>query len=413
MKNKTLKKNFIWNSVGSFIYLFCQWLLTLLVIRLSDNLTNAGYLALALSITNVFFNISCFNMRPYLVSDNTNEYTEYDYTTFRFITIILSLVLCVIYISFFGYNQSQFLCIVLYMIFKIGEAIVDLFHAFEQRKDRMDIGGISLLIRGLLSLISFYVGLRFTNNVNIAIIIMIVTTYAFILLYDLPNVLKFEKIKLKFNKKHITSLFIVLIPLAIGTILSTLSTAFPRQILEKMHGSSILGIYATIATPAVIVQVAATYIYNPLLTSFAKFRKEKDYKNTKSLFLKVILVIFLFAVLCTVGSIFLAKPILNILYGSRIAKHAYLFMPVIVYTSLTGFLWFFHNLLVVFRRIKTLMIIELIAFIICVAASSLFIKLFYMNGVSYILMFITIIMIICMIFVLIQEIKKLNNKEAL
>ena len=106
METKSLKSNFIWNTIGSFTYLFCQWLLTFLVIRLSSDLKDVGNLSLAITITNIFYGVACFNMRPYLVSDNINEYKVEDYTTFRLITIVFSVIACFIYSLFFKYNTS-------------------------------------------------------------------------------------------------------------------------------------------------------------------------------------------------------------------------------------------------------------------------------------------------------------------
>ena len=74
------------------------------------------------------------------------------------------------------------------MIYKTGEAIVDLFHAFEQRKERMDIGGVSLLVRGILSIVLFVIGMYLFKNVNLSILLMVIVTYIFIFTYDNSNV---------------------------------------------------------------------------------------------------------------------------------------------------------------------------------------------------------------------------------
>lgn len=402
MKEKTFKENFIWNSIGSFTYLLCQWLLTFFVIRLSNNLEDAGNLSLAISITNIFFNMACFNLRPYLVSDNTHEYKVEDYTTFRIITIIAAIICCLIYTVMFRYNISQLICINLYMIFKIGEAIVDLFHAFEQRKNRMDIGGISLLIRGIASLLVFIIGIKLFNNINIAILLMVIITYIFIFTYDINKVQLFEKIKIKFNKKTIKELFIKFLPLAIGTFCSLTSTAFPRQMLEKICGSEILGIYATIATPAVIVQVAASYIYNPLLVTFANLRKNNNYKKIKQVFLQSIIVMLGIGLICYIGSLFLSELGLKILYGSRIASYHQLFSIIIIYTTLTGFMFYFHNILIVFRKIKELLVTYLFGFIVCITTSKYLVLKYNMNGVSYTLIIYNVIVIILMITLIIK-----------
>ena len=412
MKEKSLKSNIIWNSIGSFVYLFCQWLLTFLIVILSDNLVDAGNLFLAISITNIFFNIACFNLRPYLVSDNTNDYSVEDYSSFRVYTILISLLSCFIYILFFNYNFNQIMCIMLYMIFKIGEAIVDLYHGFEQRKNRMDIGGISLLIRGVLSVLLFVLGMKLFNNMNIAILLMIIVTYAFIFTYDKLNVNKFVKIKINMKNKNALKLFLRFLPLAIGTILSSMSAAIPRQILEKISGPNVLGIYATIATPAVIVQVAASYIYNPLIVTFADYKKKKDYKGFTKALIKSLFVVLILSITCYIGSLYLSELGLRILYGTKISKYYELFSIIIIYTSLTGFMFFGHNVLIILRKIKELLITYLLGFVTCLLVSKKLISEFGMNGVSYALITFTIVIIIAMLFIIVQSIFEMKKEGA-
>ncbi len=409
MKEKSLKTNFVWNSLGSFTYLFCQWLLTFFIIRLSNNLEDAGNLSLAMSITNVFFTVACFSMRPYLVSDNLNEYKVQDYSSFRFVTMIIAFVGCFIYCLLFDYSINQLLCIMIFMIYKIGEALVDLFHAFEQRKGRMDIGGISLFLRGIITIIFFILGMKIFNNMLVSLLLIAFFTIIFIFTYDFHNIKKFEVIKFTIKNKNNKSLFIKFLPLAIGAFLGTLSSSIPRQMLEKTYGADVLGIYATIAIPAVIVQVAVSYIYNPLLVTFSNYRKDKDYSNFRKLFSQTITIIFGISIVCCLGSLFFAKPVLSILYGNRIASHYKLFFSIIIYTSLTGFLWFFHNILVIFRKIKEISVINFTGFIICIMISSFFIKKFSMNGVNFTLILFTIIMIIEMLVIIIKCIKKLKK----
>lgn len=71
------------------------------------------------------------------------------------------------------------------MIFKLGEAYVDLLHGIEQREDRMDIGAISLILRGISLIVSFSVILYLTDNINLSIIGMIFITFLIIVFYDI------------------------------------------------------------------------------------------------------------------------------------------------------------------------------------------------------------------------------------
>lgn len=411
MKEKNLRTNFIWNSIGSFTYLFCQWLLTLIIIRVTNNLVYAGIFSLSISVSNIFATISNFNVRPFLVSDLNNDYSVNDYSCFRIITATASFVFCIIYSLFFNYSKEQFLCIIFYMIFKIGESLVELFHSFEQRKSRMDIGGISLFIRGILSVLSFTIGLAIFNNLLVAIVLMTIVTYIFIFTYDYLNVLKFEKISLNFKNTNIKKLFIILLPLTIGSFLGIFCTSFPRQVLEKISGADVLGIYATIATPAVIVQVAATYIYNPLLVEFATLKNNKNKKSFINLFIKGILMIIVTSIFCFIGSVLLSEKVLYILYGNEISSYYKLFNLIIIYTSLTGIMWYFYNILIIFRKIKEILILNIISFIVCLLLSKIFIINFGMNGVTYILSIITLIVILGMLYFIMKSINRLNMKE--
>ena len=69
----SLKSNMIWNSIGSLTYFGCQWLITILVVRMSDSFEAAGTLSLAMSIANIFTPFALFRMRAYQVSDLSGE----------------------------------------------------------------------------------------------------------------------------------------------------------------------------------------------------------------------------------------------------------------------------------------------------------------------------------------------------
>lgn len=70
--------------------------------------------------------------------------------------------------------------------------------------------------------------------------------------------------------------------MTVGGFCSSLGANLPRQFLELKLGKESLGIYSTVATPAVIVQVAASYIFNPVLTEFAWLYQQGEKRNFKT-----------------------------------------------------------------------------------------------------------------------------------
>lgn len=408
MKKKlSFSQNLIWNSLGSFVYLICQWLLTLIVVRLSSDFENAGNLSLAISITNIFFTIACFNVRPYLVSDINHKYTTKEYSGFRVLSCILSLILCLGYISAFSYGMKQLLTIMLYMIFKLGEAYVDLLHGIEQREDRMDIGAISLILRGISLIVSFSVILYLTDNINLSIIGMIFITFLIIVFYDIRKCKYFGNIIPEIKITVMKKLSLELMPLLIGALVNTLSTNIPRQILEKVMGTNALGIYATVATPAAIVQVASSYIFNPLQTVFANYKNEEKYLEFKNLLLKTSIILLGLSIICCIGVVLFGKWGLMLLYGNNIGEYSYLLLPIIIFSALNGYVWFLSNVIIVLRKNKELLIIDIIGLIMSLILTRFFINQFGMNGISFVMIIFSIIIILCFYYVILRGIKEI------
>lgn len=401
-KRLSVFENLVWNSIGSFTYLACQWLLTLIVVRESGDMGNAGDLALAISVTNIFYNIACFNVRSYQISDLKAYYKAEDYTGFRIVSCLLSVALCGIYAGAFQYSKEQIAAILAYMIFKVGEAWVDLLHGFEQRQSRMDIGGVSLFARGILSAVSFYITLKFTHNLIWAIIIMALITYAFIAIYDMDKVKQFETINVNIRLANIRKMFLEFLPLTIGGFCSSLGANVPRQALELEMGKESLGIYSTVATPAVIVQVAASYIFNPVLTEFAWLYQQNKKKKFLQLVGKISLILLLLSLASVAGSILLGEWGLKLLYGEHIGEYSYLLLPVIVFTCLNAYVWFLWNLLIILRALKKLLVISFVGLVSCLISMIPLILCFGMNGVSYSLIIYSLVMIALMSLLMIR-----------
>ena len=73
------KQNMLWNSAGSMTYLACQWLVTVLVVRLSAGYDDAGLLSLAMSVVGIFGTFANYKMGTYQISDirRENDLAEY------------------------------------------------------------------------------------------------------------------------------------------------------------------------------------------------------------------------------------------------------------------------------------------------------------------------------------------------
>lgn len=96
-KTLSIKHNMFWNTVGSLTNLGCQWLITILVVRLSDGYSAAGIYSLAMSIFNMFSQLAQYRMYTVQIADVEKKNSAGEYLTFRFITTFMAFVMLTVY----------------------------------------------------------------------------------------------------------------------------------------------------------------------------------------------------------------------------------------------------------------------------------------------------------------------------
>lgn len=401
-KSRSVGMNTLLNSAGALIYLLCQWLITVLVVRIAS-VEDAGNLSLAMSVTNMFFTIGTFSIRDFQISDYTNSYSMSQYVSTRILTCVVALVSCIIMVEVNGgYTDYQRLCIGIYMVFRVAEAFVDVLQAEEQKAERMDYVFISFVTRGILLLGGFCLVLWQTQNLLAAIVCIAVTSFAVVLLFDARVVEKLAPFRITFDPKGSLKLLRECLPLMINSFLLSAVVSIPRNNLSTIMGPYYLGIYASVATPAVIVQSAAMWLYTPLLTRFSAAYRERKKKDYLRILGKVFVLLAILVVLLVLACVFLAEWGLNLLFGQEVAAYSYLLLPVIMTTVMIALNYFFSALLTVARKLYPILAANAIAFAVSLFASNALIGAFGMDGVNltlYIGMGASLVVLLCVLVV--------------
>lgn len=380
-------QNSIYNMVGTVVYCFCQWVISaLLVVHLSPeeiSVSNTGLLQLAISVTNIFYAISTYNMRTYQISDTQNKYANGDYIGVRFITATVAVILCVGYVIILGYPTRSVFCIVFYMVYKLNETFGDVLHGIDQKNHRMDYVGISYIMRGMSSTIVFAFALIITGDVLVSIIAMSAVALLIVVLYDVKSTKQFGSIKPIFNKKTITTLLVTCLPAMVSLASFTAITSIPRQVLESMRGEEALGYYGTIATPLVVVQVMATSIFNPTLTQLSEFYNEGKIRDfVKQIVKNLGLLIGIAALVCVCVMLF-GKFAIGLVFGEKFVPYTHLMYGIIGCTTMYVISWLCTNTLIIMRKLNVCMVASLISLAVSSLLAKPFINLFDMNGVSF------------------------------
>lgn len=382
LKEKSLKSNMLWNSFGSLYYSGCQWLITVVVARLSSNYEAAGLLAVAMSVSNVFSQIGLFRIRSYQVSDIHERVSASQYVGFRLTTIFLGIIATYLYM-YFTCSRDGFVVISLYLVFRAGDVFIDVLHGVDQQHLRMDYCGISMIIRATLFLVAFIIGMTQFDSLNVALIGMVAVTYPMIL-FDYKIASQFTNVRPSFDTAVIKHLFMSCLPAVVGMSLCSVVVTYSRQYLGECYGASALGIYATVCTPIVIIQACATYVYAPLLGSFAKRYEAKDVSGLFRLVFKVTISMFaVFAVFACVFMLF-GSELLNMVFGGKIAGYCYLIYAGLFSSAFTALVAFLSDLLIGIRDMSGCFIGNCIGCLISFPLAWFLIPRTGLNGASYV-----------------------------
>lgn len=410
-KKLNLQQNILYNTIGMTINLGCQWLITVLAVRLSSDFTNSGLLTLAMSVTNIFYAIASFSLRTYQVSDINNKYKDTIYVQVRAFTAGLAFLLCGIY-SIVLYRDERFWGIMLYMIFRVIEAFVDILQGFEQRVMRMDLAGKSMAVRGIGNVIVFAAIIVLTDSFNLAVLGMVIVSAVVMLVYDIRYSSQIAQLSGKIEPATVKDIFMECLPMGIASALNTSIISIPRTLLDMIDGQEVLGIYGALAVPTVIVQVAATYVFNPMLPVYATHYTEKNKKEFFGLFNKTMIVIVVLSIIALGGSALLQDLLLPILLGESIRPYIYMFIPMMICTILNAVVWFQTSLLVVIRDFNSYLWGTVAAAIVTVFIGYPMIEKFSMQGVNYTLYVVMVLQVIVFGVVLAMRFRKNFDKES-
>lgn len=374
-------KNMAWYSVGSITYLACQWFLSVIVARMSSGFDDAGALALAMAIGNIFTPLAYYNTRTYLVSDLKGEYSNSQYVAFRVLTTLLAFVGCSIYAALT--TGASILPVLAFLIYKIFVSIIDILHGVDQRFSRLDFAGISLIAQGLSSLAAFSIVFWITQNLTMAVNAMTLTAIVILFAFDWRSSNRLDDVFPKISLGVAMRLAKACLPAVLAAVLCSSVVTIARQYLYFMYGEAELGSYASVATLAVIVQVAATYIYNPLLGTFAKLVEEKKEKRLLGLIAKVCGAIVVVTALTSILFFLFGEFGLLLLFGEKIVPYAELLQPMLLCTAATAYVWLFMDMLIVLRRMRDVLIGNVVSFLLVFPLAYFLILGCGANGVSF------------------------------
>ena len=385
MKNKnSLISNLSYTTIGMVLYNITLWFLGFLVLRILGDF-ESGYYGVAMTIGATLYGVALWGLRSFIVSDNDYGFTYFEYAIVRIITIIISSIIMIVYIFKNSFGTYQNIVIILYSMFKFGEALIELIDCFLQKQLKMDINAKSMILRSILLFIGFFIAIKLTNNLILGLIIMNVVTLGILVFYNFKKfkeLFVFEKI---FKLKNVTKVLWLTFPIMGFEMLSALTVSIPRIKYATIGDIGKLGIYISIYTIVIFLQLAIQIV----IVAFAPYMAKDYSEDRRKSFLKKLFTMFFIAIslglIAEVLVYFLGEFAIGLVYGKNIAHYyTYMYLAIVSAVSL-GITWIFSQLFVILKKNKEQLFCSIISVIVCYVLSKFMVDANDLNSISKIL----------------------------
>jgi len=331
-------KEVVYNTFGNIISLFCQWLIILLIPKIS-NFEEAGVFTVAVSVASILYFIASLALRDHQVSDQNSRFSPKDYTTLRIITVAVSFISIIPIQLLFDYTIYQLLVIIGYVAYRNVLNFAYLYAASLQIDSRLDYVGKYTALEGVISFVSFLAAYMVTNDLAISVFLMAFIgggSYLLILRRGYVRYIDPEVRSRPLTKSHLRILVLIGIPLMFASLVPTVINALPKLLLQNMYGDAMAGMYGTLSAPIIVIPTLIAALFSPFITYFSNIVRSEDFPLFKKNYVKCNVYILLFGAVMVILSVFLQRPAFQLLYGHSVDQFvdyfAYLVAAIVFYS---------------------------------------------------------------------------------
>lgn len=320
------RRNFSWSALGNATYAISQWAVVIVLAQLGTA-SDVGWFALGLAITAPIVLLSGLQLRAVYATDARARFEFGEYLTLRLMTTAAAMFVIVVVATTIGSSSDVVTVIVMVGVAKAFEGVSDAFYGVMQRRERMDRLSMSLMLRGLGSLIVVAASMSVTGDVVVAAAGYASAGAIVLFAFDIPVARQLLGLT-----RHVSAmptrpgpetlkLAKTAFPLGIVMFLISVNVNIPRYFVEGALGSTSLGYFAAIG-----------YLYvggNTLMVAVGESvapKMSRLYLSDRLQYRRLLGRLVLLAAAVGAGAIAVAwlfgTPLLRLLYGPAYAERA-------------------------------------------------------------------------------------------
>lgn len=312
-----------WLLSGNFIFAFSQWLILIMLARMATP-ADLGNYSLALAIIVPIFSVMNLQLRPLYILD-ANGKNLYQYSNFYFLRIVTSLFALVLCLLFGFFYDHLWFVLFLVGLLKFFESYSDIIYAYYNAHDKTKLISKSLALKGIFSIITVYIGLKFFSF-YIALLLFLGVYFIIWFFIDNKFLLSTKKIEnLSFDLRILKSA----IPMGVSLGIISLQASIPKLMIEKYHNVEMVGVFTVLTYFIIVGSIFINSICQYLSPRMTKSWFE-DLNSFNRLIISGIIIAAVLGSIAILLTYFFGTYFLNIFYGPsyKIYHHEMLYIMI-------------------------------------------------------------------------------------
>ncbi|MFA9492920.1 lipopolysaccharide biosynthesis protein [Streptococcus sp. E17BB] len=374
----TNRRIILWNMAGSVSTAAISVLLLIVVSRFLPA-SEADLFAFAYALGNMLVVIGLFQVRNYQATDIERRYSFQTYAVARIQTCLAMIIVASVYLLITSADEERATVVMLVTLYRLTDAVSDLYQGLFQQEERLDVAGKSLVYRNSLIFLIFTVVLFFTKRLEFALAALLITSVGMILLFDNIQSRQFsERIAprqpLIDQVVNSWSLLRENLPLFINGFLLIYIYNQPRYVLDRLYlagqvDAGLQTIFSILFMPAFVMNLMMLF-FRPLITDLALALSQRDVARFHILQRKLFLFLGLASFVVLLGAGIIGLPVLEVLYGVSLNEYWLSFMLLMLGGVLGSFVTAIDNILTAMRQQRVLVVAYGLAFVVAMLISA-------------------------------------------
>lgn len=357
------RSTYIWNALNAGMSA-AQCPVILMVMTRVNGVHDAGIFSIAFAVACLMLYVAQYGLRRYQSSDIKEKFTFREYHGMRFITCIAMIIACIVYcfycMAFKDYDWEKFSIVFMVCMLKCIQGYADVIHGHLQQKGRLDVAAKASATRYFMEIVAYIVALIITGNLFISTVVCLMVSLVVLLLTSVNVARKYcDTLRPSIGFTKFKMMFIEGFPLFISLFLNTYICNAPKYAIDTFLTEELQAFYNIIFMPAMTVQLIAHFIFNPVITTYAKLWLSEEKEQLQKLIRMIKKQCYLVTAIAALGIIValtIGIPVLSFIFGVDLGHLKWELTVIMIGGGMLAFATYFSTIITVIRLQNTLFV---------------------------------------------------------